>query len=112
MGTNYGPDLAAIRNRQPASILNDILDPAQSIADGFDLWSVTLNGGESIQGIISAETPTAITLRQAGGQEKTIFRQDIQSLQPLGMSAMPAGIEKTIDHQEMANLLAYIREVK
>jgi putative membrane-bound dehydrogenase-like protein len=112
MGTNYGPDLATIRNRQPISILNDILDPAQSIADGFDLWTVTLNSGEAIQGIVSAETPTAITLRNTGGQETTISRQDIKALQSLGMSAMPAGLENSIDQQAMADLLAYIREVK
>jgi len=47
-----------------------------------------------------------------GGQETTISRQDIQSLNPLGMSAMTAGLENAIDHQEMADLLAYIREVK
>ena len=73
---------------------------------------MTLKVGESIQGIISAETPTAITVRKAGGQETTISRQDIQSLQSLGMSAMPAGLENNIDQQEMADLLAYIREVK
>jgi hypothetical protein len=33
-------------------------------------------------------------------------------LHPLGMSAMPAGLENAIDQQEMADLLAYIREVK
>ena len=111
-GTKYGPDLATIRNRQPASILNDILDPAKSIADGYDLWTLTTNGGESFQGIVSAETPTAITLRNAGGQETTISRHDIQSLQPLGMSAMPPGLENSIDQQEMADLLAYIRGEK
>lgn len=112
MGTDFGPDLGTIRNRQPASILNDILDPARSIADGYDLWTVTLNNDESTQGIVSAETPTAITLRNVGGQEKTIPRKDIKSLQPLGMSAMPAGFENNIDQQEMADLLAYIREPK
>lgn len=112
LGTNYGPDLATIRNRQPIAILNDILDPAQSIADGFDLWTVTLNGGESIQGLVSAETPTAITLRKTGGQEITISRQDITSLQSLGMSAMPIGLENGIDQKQMASLLAYIKDVK
>jgi putative heme-binding domain-containing protein len=73
---------------------------------------VALNNGESIQGIVAAETPTAITLRNAGGRETTISRQDIQSLQSLGMSAMPAGLENSIDQQAMADLLAYIREVK
>lgn len=112
MGTNFGPDLATIRNRHPASILTDILNPAQSIADGFDLWTVTLSNDESIQGIVSAETATAITLRNVGGKERTISRQDIQSLQPLGMSAMPAGLENNIDQQDMADLLAYIRGVR
>ncbi|WP_339710639.1 PVC-type heme-binding CxxCH protein [uncultured Kriegella sp.] len=112
LGTNYGPDLATIRNRLPASILNDILDPGQSIADGFDLWTVTLNDAESIQGIVSAETPTAITLRKTGGQETTISREDIASLQSLGMSAMPIGLENSIDQEQMANLLAYIKQVK
>lgn len=112
MGTAFGPDLGTIRNRQPASILNDILNPAQSIADGYDLWTVTLNTNESTQGIVSAETPTTITLRNVGGQEKTVPRSAIKSFQPLGMSAMPAGLENAIDQQEMADLLAYIRETK
>jgi len=112
IGTDFGPDLATIRNRRPASILNDIINPAQSIADGFDLWTVMLNDGESIQGVVSAETPTAITLHQIGGQETTISRVDIKSLVPLGMSAMPVGLENSIDLQEMADLLAYIRDVK
>ena len=112
MGTGFGPDLATIRNRQPASILNDILNPAQSIADGYDLWTVTLQTDETAQGIVAAETPTAIAIRDAAGQEKTISRRDIKSLQPLGRSAMPAGLENVIDQQKMADLLAFIREAK
>lgn len=112
IGTGFGPDLATIRNRRPASILNDIINPAQSIADGFDLWIVTINEGETIQGVVSAETPTAITLQQIGGKETTISRADIKSLIPLGMSAMPVGLENNIDLQEMADLLAYIRDAK
>ncbi len=112
IGIEFGPDLATIKNRRPASILNDIINPAQSIADRYDLWTVTLNDGESIQGIVSAETPTAITLRNVGGQETTIARPDIRSLEPLGMSAMPVGLENNINQQEMANLLAYIRAEK
>jgi putative heme-binding domain-containing protein len=109
MGMAWGPDLATIRNREPSSILNDILNPASSIADGYDLWIVTLKNDESNQGIVSTETPTAITLRSVGGQEKTFRRQDIKSLQPLGVTAMPNGLENAIDHQDMANLLAFLR---
>lgn len=111
-GMEFGPDLATLKSRRPASILADILDPNLSIADGYDLWTVELKTGEVVQGVISAETSTALTLRNAGGQENTIARQDIQSLKALGISAMPAGLEKQISLQEMADLLAYIRKVE
>lgn len=111
-GKDFGPDLATLKSRRTASIMTDILNPNLSIADGYDLWAVELKTGESVQGVISAETSTALTLHNVGGQEITIARQDIQSLKALGMSAMPAGLEKQISQQEMADLLAYIRQVK
>ncbi|QHT66757.1 c-type cytochrome [Rhodocytophaga rosea] len=111
-GTAFGPELSSIKNRPPASIMNDILNPNASIADGYDLWTVELKNGESLQGIIATETPTAITLRNAGGQENTVARQDIKSLTALTISAMPAGLEKQINQQDMADLLAYIRQIK
>lgn len=109
VGMPFGPDLTTIRNRRPATIMNDILDPNLSIADGFDFWIVELKSGETVQGVISTETPVAINLLNAGGVEKTIPRSDIKSLRELDMSAMPSGLEKQISRQEMADLLAYIR---
>lgn len=111
-GVPFGPDLSSLKNRRPASILNDILDPNLSIADGYDLWTVDLNNGETVQGVISSETPTAITLLNAGGSEKTIARQDIKSLNIIDISAMPEGWENSIDQQQMADLLAFIRQTQ
>ncbi|HTN05876.1 hypothetical protein [Agriterribacter sp.] len=62
--------------------------------------------------INTTETLTAITLNNYGGQKTTIARHDIQSLKALGMSAMPAGLEKQITPQQMSNLLAFIQEAK
>lgn len=111
-GVAFGPDLGTIRNRRPASVMNDILDPGLSIADGYDIWLVQLTSGETVQGLIETETPTAITLKNYGAQKTTIARHDIQSLKALGMSAMPAGLEKQITQQQMADLLAFIRQAK
>ena len=90
----------------------NILTPNQSIASGCDLWSVELSSGETIQGIIASETPGAITLRNTGSPERTIKRQDIKSLKALTMSAMPTGLEKQISMQQMADLLAFLKENK
>ncbi|GAB3342859.1 c-type cytochrome [Larkinella ripae] len=111
-GVAFGPDLATIRNRRPASILGDILNPNLSIADGYDLWTIKLKNGETMQGLIATETPTALTLRNQGGLETTIARQDIESLKAMNMSAMTAGLEKQINPQQMADLLAYIRKAQ
>ena len=111
-GVDFGPNLASIRNRAPASIMHDILDPARSIADGYDLWQITLKNGEMHQGVIASETPSALSLRPAGGQEIVIARQDIASLQALNASAMPAGWEKQLNHQQMADLLTYLKQAE
>ncbi|MDQ3290344.1 MAG: c-type cytochrome, partial [Bacteroidota bacterium] len=111
-GVAFGPDLGTVHNWPPTGILANVLDPNQSISDGYDMWEVVLLNGKSIQGIISTETPNALTLRNAGGQITTIARQDIKSLKALGMSAMPSGLEKQINKQQMADLLAYLRQVE
>ncbi len=112
MGVAFGPDLGTVHSWPQAGIMANILDPNQSISDGYDLWDVELKNGESAQGIISTETPNALTLRNAGGQVTTIARQDIKSLKALGMSAMPVGLENQINEQEMSDLLAYLRQVE
>ncbi|MDQ4140527.1 MAG: c-type cytochrome, partial [Bacteroidota bacterium] len=112
MGVDFGPDLGTVHNWPPSGILSNVLDPNQSISDGYDMWEVVLSNGKSVQGIISTETPNALTLRNAGGQVTTIARQDIKSLKALGISAMPTGLEKQINQQQMADLLAYLRQVE
>jgi putative membrane-bound dehydrogenase-like protein len=111
LGIPFGPDLATMKNRRPENILSDILLPNLSIADGYDLWSVEMQNGENLQGLIASETPTAILLRYAGGQERSIARQDIRSLTVMDISAMPSGLEHNIDPQEMADLLAFILKI-
>ena len=88
----------------------NVLNPNLSISGGFGLWEVRLNNGESVQGIIASETSAAITLRNNGKPDKTINRQDIQSLKAINISAMPTGLEKKINQQQMADLLAYLRQ--
>ena len=112
MGITLGPDLGTIHNWSREAIMANILAPNQSISSGYDLWVVELKNGESIQGIIASETPGAITLRNNGSPEKTIKRQDIKSLKALTMSVMPSGLEKQINVQQMADLLAFLKENK
>ena len=110
MGVAIGPDLGTIHNWISEDIMANVLDPNLSISSGFDLWEAQLNNGESVRGIISSETPSAITLRNNGMLDRTVNRRDIKSLKAMNISAMPSGFEKTINHQQMADLLAFLRQ--
>ncbi len=66
--------------------------------------------GRTISGVISAETATSITLTRDKDSSETILRSDLREITSTGLSLMPEGLEKKIDHQEMADLLAYLRD--
>jgi putative membrane-bound dehydrogenase-like protein len=110
MGVAIGPDLGTIHNWIKDDIMASVLDPNLSISSGFGLWEVKLRNGESIQGIIASETAAAITLKNNGMMEKTVNRQDVILLQAINISAMPMGFEKKINQQQMADLLAFLRQ--
>ena len=88
------------------------LDPNLSIADGYDLWEITMKNGEAKQGIIGSETTGSITLRVYGGADEVLSRQDIQSLRSLGMSIMPSGMENLLSSEDMRDLLTFIKKLK
>src|SRR5690606_28792535 len=111
-GTDYGPDLATIRNRKPDAILKDILDPNLSIADGYDLWELTMNDGEVRWGIIGSETPNSIMLKVYNKEDEVISRKAHASMKSLAMSLMPSGLEHQITPGEMNDLLTFIKKLK
>jgi len=108
-GAPFGPDLGEVRNRLPLALLTDILHPNQSIADGYELWIVELADGTTTAGVISAETPTSVTIRQQGGGDATIARSRVTAMRISNLSAMPEGLEAQMDVEQMADLIAFIR---
>jgi putative membrane-bound dehydrogenase-like protein len=109
IGISVGPDLGTVHNWIREDLLANILNPNMAIASGFDTWQAVLNNGETVQGVIVTETPSAITLRANNMQDKTIARSDLKSLKGLNTSLMPTGLEKNISKQQMANLMEFLR---
>jgi len=111
LGFKFGPDLGTVHGWLPKDIMANILAPNLSISVGFDLWELKMKNGEMLQGIISSETAAAITLNISSGQEKILNRQDIESLKVMNTSAMPV-LTQQINHQQMADILAFLRQSK
>lgn len=109
-GTPYGPDLAALRHRSPGSLMADILDPQRSIADGYELWVAKTRDGQSFSGKLASDGGDQVRLRDAAGKEITLRRADLVSLAAAEYSAMPAGLGQALSHQQMADLIAFLKE--
>jgi len=58
----------------------------------------------------AAETATSITLGKEEGVEQTILRREIDEMEASSLSMMPEELEKQVAPQEVADLIAYLRE--
>ena len=86
----------------------NVLDANQEVNPQYVNYVAALKSGRSVTGMIVGESSGSLTLRRAEGASDTLLRSDIEELQSTGKSLMPEGLEKTIDPQAMADLLAYL----
>ncbi len=93
-------------------MLLNILDPNREVKPQFLAYQVETTSGKSFSGMLTAETPNAITIRLLDGRSETVRRSGIESLRSTGLSFMPEGLEKQIDLQAMADLLAYLNSIR
>ena len=112
VGHEIAPNLATIQNRGAEAILLNVLDPNREVNPQFVNYVLVTDDGRTITGMIAAETATSVTLRRAEDQSDTVLRSQIEALESTRQSLMPEGIEKQIDPQAMADLIAYLLSVK
>jgi putative membrane-bound dehydrogenase-like protein len=108
-GFPVGPDLFGIRNQPKEAILLHIIIPEHEITRGFEVYVVATKDGRTLTGLLSSETPTSVTLKQALGKEETVLRADIEQLVSNRLSLMPQGMEKLMSKQELADVISYLK---
>lgn len=107
-GNAVGPDLAALTDLSPDSMLVAILDPNRAVEDKFINYTLTTRGGETVFGLIAGESANTVTVRQADGSSRAVPRNEIAAMTSSGVSLMPEGFEKILTKAQLADLLAYL----
>jgi putative membrane-bound dehydrogenase-like protein len=108
-GFEVGPDLDTSAAKAVDWLVSAILDPSQSIEARFRPWTIELASGESLSGIITAESANNLVLRMARGVDHAILRNQIAAAIPQKESLMPSGFESALAPQDMADLLAWLQ---
>jgi putative membrane-bound dehydrogenase-like protein len=109
VGTIVGPDISDTRTKTPEMLLQDILNPNAAIDANYVSYTVVTKSGKEITGLIATESGSSITLRRAENQTDLVLRQDIDEIRSSGVSLMPDGLEKAITIEQMADLLAFLK---
>lgn len=112
VGHEIGPNLATIKTRGAEFILTNLLDPSREVNPQFVNYVVVTSDGRTMTGLIAAESAAALTLRRAENASDTVLRSDIEELQSTGLSLMPEGLEKQLDKQAVADVIAYLLNVQ
>jgi len=109
VGVDVAPDISDSRTKTREFLLTNILDPNRAIDNNYFSFTILDTDGRVHTGIITSETETSITLKQPEGKVITLQRDEIEELKNNGVSLMPVGLEKTINDQQMADLISYIK---
>jgi putative heme-binding domain-containing protein len=112
VGHHVGPDLAALANRTPAYLLQEILDPNRNLDSRYVEYQAATKAGRTINGMLAGETATTINLRGQERKEETLLRADIEELRGSGKSLMPEGLEKDLPKADMADLIAFVTAIR
>ncbi len=110
LGGNVGPDLTHVGQvRTERDLLESIVFPSASIAQGFEPVVVTTKDGKLYNGLLRKQGPDEIVLVTGANQEAHIARDDIDDMQPSKVSVMPAGLEQQLTPRELADLVTFLK---
>ena len=109
VGHDVGPDLSALTDKSKEGLLIALLDPNRAVEGKYLEYVATTSDGRLLSGIITSETGVSLTLTSNDGKKHDILRSELDEIRSSGRSLMPEGIEKDFSHQQLANVIAYIR---
>ncbi|MBM3900679.1 MAG: hypothetical protein FJ379_01085 [Verrucomicrobia bacterium] len=108
-GQRIGPDLGGIASKTPETLLSDLLAPSRQVAPDYAAWELTTHDGRRWTGLIASESANRVTLRFPGEPDVSFARDSIAVLRTTGRSLMPEGLETEWTHQDLSDLLAFLR---
>lgn len=108
-GSDFGPDLATLKNRNKHSIITEVINPNNSIADKYGGWTIKLKNGSVLSGIIINENEENITIKKLNNEKEIISKVEILKREINKVSMMPNGFENSLTVEELADLVAFIK---
>ncbi len=112
-GNDFGPDLSQIHLKfDKLTLLDAIVNPSASVVFGFEGYSISTRSGENYFGFIQGDDGKTVTLKDAAGILHSIRVLDIKQKEKMANSLMPNPTSMGLKEQELADLAAYLLNLK
>lgn len=108
MGIEVGPNFTTVKTKGRDALLTAILEPHKEVASQYIAYTVNTKEGQTVQGVITADDASSMSLKMMGGAAVTLQRANIKGSSSNGQSLMPEGLEGGLSVQDMADLLSFI----
>jgi putative membrane-bound dehydrogenase-like protein len=113
LGGRVGPDLTRIGQiRTERDLLESILYPSASFVRSFEPVTIATREGRVVSGVLKKDAPEEVVLSVNATEEAHIARDDIEEMKAGTVSVMPAGLERQLTTQELADLIAFLKASK
>ncbi|MEX2168377.1 MAG: PVC-type heme-binding CxxCH protein [Pirellulales bacterium] len=112
-GGLVGPDLTRIGEvRTERDLLEAVLFPSLSFVRSYEPSLVLTTDGRSVNGVIRDESSQGLLVATGPDQEVRIPLNEVDELHPSTVSVMPAGLDQQLSVQELADLIAFLKEAR
>jgi quinoprotein glucose dehydrogenase len=110
-GGDAGPELTKVASTKDRTyILQSILDPNASIAEGFQMSMITTKKGDIIAGMVKAESPESLTLQIPGAAPVKVAVADVAKRETAPSGMPPIGA--MLSQREIRDIVEYVASLK
>jgi putative membrane-bound dehydrogenase-like protein len=109
-GGHLGPDLTSVGTvRTERDLLESIVYPSASIVRSYEPMIVVTKSGDDYSGIVRKDAADEVILATGPETEVRLRRSDITEMRQGKVSLMPQGLETAFNRQELADLVAFLK---
>lgn len=108
-GSRLGPDLDALSQPTPQSLVRSILLPSSDIDAKYRSVSLETDDGRTVVGLLIDEGDTSVVVQTSPTERESIPRSGIISLESRRVSFMPERLHETLDPEAVRDLIAYLQ---
>jgi putative heme-binding domain-containing protein len=112
-GGQVGPDLTKVGAvRAGRDILESIVLPSSTFAQGFDPYVVQTKSGEVYGGTIPQPDADVVEIHDSAGKTTRLHKDQVKRMQRQTVSIMPEGLPAALTKDEFRDLLAFVQSLK